>query len=58
LMVLMANPSRAANIPTAAGREVGWGAILTSSGVVAIELGHWDDMAASNPGRTLARGAL
>jgi Collagen triple helix repeat (20 copies) len=45
------------NIPTAAGREVGWGAILTSSGVVAIELGHWDRIKVSNPGRVVARGA-
>jgi hypothetical protein len=45
------------NIPKTAGREVGWGCLLTTSGVVAIELGHWDLMKVTNPGRTVARGA-
>lgn len=46
------------NIPTANLRETGWLTIITSSGTVAIELGHLDRMKMSNPGRIVARGAL
>jgi hypothetical protein len=55
---LLGTAALATNIPTAAGREVGWGCILTSSGVVVIELGHWDRLVVTNPGRAIARGAV
>jgi hypothetical protein len=47
----------ASNIPVAAGRELGWLTIMTSSGTVAIELGHIDRQVLTNPGRAVARGA-
>jgi hypothetical protein len=55
--VVLGSLTVATNIPTAAGREVGWGTIITSSGVVAIELGHLDRQLLNNPGRIVARGA-
>lgn len=54
---LLGTQSLATNIPTAAGRELGWLSIMTSSGTVAIELGHMDAQKLSNPGRVVARGA-
>jgi hypothetical protein len=55
--VLLGSQPVASNIPTVAGRETGWGTIMTSSGVVAIEMGHIDRQMLTNPGRTVARGA-
>lgn len=55
---VLGSATLATNIPIAAGRELGWLAIITSSGTVAIELGHLDRMLLSNPGRAVARGAL
>jgi hypothetical protein len=55
--VSLGSQTLSANIPTAAGREVGWGSIMTSTGTVAIELGHIDWQQLTNPGRTVERGA-
>lgn len=54
---LLGSATLATNIPVAAGREVGWGTVMTSSGTVAIELGHIDRQVATCPGRVLLRGA-
>lgn len=45
------------NIPTASGREAGWGTIATNSGTVAADLVAMDRMRLTNPGRTVQRGA-
>lgn len=45
------------NIPTASGREFGWGSIATSSGTVAIDVLNIDRQMLTNPGRILARGS-
>lgn len=55
--VQLGQATLAANIPTAAGRELGWLSLSTSTGTVAIELCHIDRQKLSNPGRTVARGA-
>lgn len=45
------------NIPTASGREVGFGSIATNSGTTATDLVNMDRQQLTNPGRTVARGA-
>jgi hypothetical protein len=45
------------NIPTASGREAGWGTIATNSGTVAADLVAMDRQRLTNPGRTVQRGA-
>ena len=46
------------NIPTASGRELGFGGVFTNSGTTATDLINLDYVAFSVPGRTLVRGAL
>lgn len=45
------------NIPTASGRELGWGSIATSNATVATEVLNIDRQRLTNPGRVVARGA-
>ena len=55
--VLLGTASITTNIPTASGRELGWGSSATNSGVVAVDLVNMDLQTLTNPGRTVARGA-
>jgi hypothetical protein len=55
--VSLGSQTVATNIPTAAGREIGWGGIATNSGTVATDLVYVDRFLLTNPGRIVARGA-
>lgn len=56
--VVLGTAALTTNIPTASGREFGWGSLATSSGTVAIDVLNIDRHQLTNPGRIVARGAL